>query len=190
MQVLKPEIRKKILSAAEQLFYEMGFEKTSTRNIADAVGISVSNLYKYFADKQAILSFIVDPFFQQTKDDMAALFDEAHTAMDPNIIRVVTEEIIRLITTDRRKFVILMGRSNGTPYENFKDRIVEMLTQHLKESINPQILENDYILRLLAENFFQGILKIAENPLGDPSSIETSVNTLVRYHMAGIAQFC
>lgn len=189
MQILKPEIREKILIVAERLFYEDGFSQTSTRRIAEDVGISVSNLYKYFADKQAIFSAITDPFYNRTRNNLAELFQEEHADMDPDIMDMATQQIIGLMMNDRRKFVILMGRSEGTPYANFKDEIIEMLTKHLSENVNHQILKDEFILRIFAGNFFEGILKIAENSTGNVTFVTDSISALVRYHMAGIAQF-
>ena len=189
MQVLKPEIREKILTVTERLFYENGFSGTPTRRIAENVGISVSNLYKYFANKEEIFSAIVDPFYHRTKGDMTALFHEKHAEMDTRIMDIVTQQLISLMMTNRRKFVILMGRSEGTRYANVKDEIITMLATHISESINRAILRNDFILRVFARNFFEGILNIAENSTGDVTFVTDNVSALVRYHMAGIAEF-
>lgn len=189
MQILKPEIREKILTVAERLFYENGFSKTSTRQISEEVGISVSNLYKYFEDKEAIFSAIIAPFYNRTKNNLTELFHEEHQEMDSHIIDIATQQIISLMMTDRRKFVILMGRSEDTHYADFKVRIIEMLTKHLSESVNRQVLKDDFILKVFAENFFEGILKIAENSTTSVTFITDNVSALVRYHMAGIAQF-
>lgn len=189
MQVLKPEIREKILTVAERLFYEQGFARTTTRDIAQEVNISVSNLYKYFANKQAIFAAIVEPFYHRTGSSLAELFDEEHAAMDSHIIDMATQQIIALVLTDHRRFVILMGRSEGTKYANFKGELIELLTRHLSESVNHATVKDDFILRVLAENFVNGILHIAENYTGNVTFVTDNVGALVRYHMAGIAEF-
>ncbi len=190
MQILKPKIRQKILAVAERLFYEAGFPETPTRQIAEEAGISVSNLYKYFADKEAVFAAIVDPFYQKTRENLAALFQEEHVERDSRICDLATQQIISLMLTDRRKFVLLMGRSAGTRYARFKEEIVTMLAQHMAESIHPNMLKDGFLLQVLAENFFAGILSIAENAGGrEITFITDNVGALVRYHMAGIAEF-
>jgi AcrR family transcriptional regulator len=189
MQVLKLEIREKILTVAERLFYETGFSRTSTRSIAKEVGISVSNLYKYFADKQAIFSAIVDPFYHRTRSNLAALFDEEHEEMDSHIMDTAIQQIMSMMMTDRRKFVMLMGRSEGTRYAHFKEEIIGMMATHMSESVNHSVLKDTFILRVFARNFFEGILKIAESSPGNVTFVTDNVSALVRYHMAGIAQF-
>ncbi|RMD03073.1 TetR/AcrR family transcriptional regulator [Clostridium autoethanogenum] len=64
MQVLKEKIRDKILKADENIFYEKGFKDTTTRSIAKAVGISVSNLYLYYENREVIFTGVVDEFYE------------------------------------------------------------------------------------------------------------------------------
>jgi len=51
--------REHILLAADQLFYQQGFESTSFANIADAVGISRGNFYHHFKSKDDILEAVI-----------------------------------------------------------------------------------------------------------------------------------
>ncbi len=44
-----------ILEAAAELFAERGYEQTTTHQVANAAGVSVGALYRYFGGKQAIL---------------------------------------------------------------------------------------------------------------------------------------
>jgi TetR/AcrR family transcriptional repressor of nem operon len=53
------QTREHILQAADQLFYERGFENTSFANIADAVGISRGNFYHHFKSKDEILEAVI-----------------------------------------------------------------------------------------------------------------------------------
>ena len=47
--------RERILTEASRLFAERGYDGTSTRQIADAVGIRQPSLFHHFASKQAIM---------------------------------------------------------------------------------------------------------------------------------------
>ncbi|KPM48500.1 TetR/AcrR family transcriptional regulator [Jiulongibacter sediminis] len=51
----KEEMKVKILEAAKKLFLGKGFEKTSIRNIADAIEYSPGTIYLYFKDKNELL---------------------------------------------------------------------------------------------------------------------------------------
>ena len=50
--------RGEILSAAERIFVERGYEGATIRKIADEVGLSSTALYMHFADKGEILQEI------------------------------------------------------------------------------------------------------------------------------------
>ncbi len=52
--------RDEILDAAAELFTRQGYANTSTRAIADAVGIRQSSLYHHFATKDDLLSELLD----------------------------------------------------------------------------------------------------------------------------------
>lgn len=51
----KVAMKQQILHAARHLFLEQGFEKTSIRNIAEAIEYSAGTIYLYFKDKNEIL---------------------------------------------------------------------------------------------------------------------------------------
>ncbi|WP_327148829.1 TetR/AcrR family transcriptional regulator [Nocardia sp. NBC_01329] len=55
-----------------RLFVAKGYEETSLREIADAVGITKPSLYYHFASKLELLTAIVNPLL----DEMRALADE------------------------------------------------------------------------------------------------------------------
>ncbi|MCA9510376.1 MAG: TetR/AcrR family transcriptional regulator [Myxococcales bacterium] len=54
------ERREEIVSAAIRCFAERGFHGTTTRRIAEAVGITEAALYRYFASKDALYDAIVE----------------------------------------------------------------------------------------------------------------------------------
>ena len=53
-------LRQKIVAAADQLFYQQGYENTSFSDIAAAVDISRGNFYYHFKTKDEILSAVID----------------------------------------------------------------------------------------------------------------------------------
>ena len=60
MQVLKDELRHKILLESEYLFLQRGYDRTSLQMIADKVNISKSNLYHYFKNKEELFYELTD----------------------------------------------------------------------------------------------------------------------------------
>ena len=49
MQVLKEDIRGRILAVAKLQFGQKGYSKTSIREITELAGVGVGNIYNYFS---------------------------------------------------------------------------------------------------------------------------------------------
>ncbi len=52
--------RQKIIESATRLFYELGYDNASTRELAKAAGMSNAGIYYHFKDKEDILFSILD----------------------------------------------------------------------------------------------------------------------------------
>ena len=74
--------RAEILLAAQRLFLEEGFEHTTMRRLADAVGVSATALYVYFDDKDAILQAIAEATFAEMLAVLEASQDPALTPLE------------------------------------------------------------------------------------------------------------
>lgn len=68
-----------IRSAAVELFYERGFEATSQRQLADAVGIQVASLYNHIRSKEDLLADIMKTAMSQLISSTKAAVEEAAT---------------------------------------------------------------------------------------------------------------
>jgi AcrR family transcriptional regulator len=55
--------KRAILDASLRLFSTQGFRSTSTRDIADAAGISTGALYHHFSDKELIFKSLLDEYW-------------------------------------------------------------------------------------------------------------------------------
>lgn len=70
----KAEIRDQILKAAMQLYTEEGIEKTSIRNIANAIEYSPGTVYLYFKNKAEIMHALHTQGFSMLRQRFEALF--------------------------------------------------------------------------------------------------------------------
>ena len=59
MQVLKEDIRGRILTIARQQFEKKGYSKTSMREIAELSSVGVGNIYNYFTSKDELFREVV-----------------------------------------------------------------------------------------------------------------------------------
>lgn len=60
--------RQRIVAAADQLFYQHGYENTSFSDIAEAVGISRGNFYYHFRTKDEILNAVIETRIEQIRE--------------------------------------------------------------------------------------------------------------------------
>jgi AcrR family transcriptional regulator len=186
MQVLKTEIWESIIKESLSLFYVNGFEKTSTRDIASKVNISVSNLYKYFENKEAIFDSIVKDYYINYRNMLSNfLAHENEDTFDEEEIILVSNSIFESIKGQYQKFVILMNKSNGTKYSGFKNEVIKKIEQHIREG-SQEIVKDEYIITVYARNFFYGIVEIADNYVDDKWAYH-NIYLLVKYHMTGIS---
>ena len=67
------DLRTSILGAARHLIVTNGHRDVSMRDIASDVGCSVSSLYLYFANRDALIHTLIDEGFQRWYDEQLAL---------------------------------------------------------------------------------------------------------------------
>jgi AcrR family transcriptional regulator len=183
MQILKDEIRYKILVVSENIFYQKGFKEATTRSIANEVGISVSNLYLYYENKEAIFDAVIEEYYKYFLFSYEKFFEhqDENTEMTVSISNLIQKNIVE----DHKKFVILSDKSQGTRYEGFKQQLITALNQHMYSQVNKDLVLNESILYILSKNFIEGIIEIAKQ-YKDETLLQNSINTLVTYHMNGM----
>lgn len=183
MQVLKDEISKQILVVAEDLFYKAGFEGTTTRTIATNVGISVSNLYLYYENKEAIFAAVIDPFYEYLNLRIQELLQFKNTKEDIN--NKLSIMLRNILINDRRKFIILADRSKGTKYEHAKVMAIRIITKHINSLLSDAMNDKKLVSYVLANNLINGIVEIAKS-YTDESQLNNSIKHLVEYHTGGM----
>lgn len=188
MQVLKEEIRNNIIKIAEMKFLENSFNNTSTRDIAKLVNISVSNLYKYFKNKEDIFETIVSDYYINYKIGLARFVnhsDNQETVLDAAAI--ISNSLYNSIVINKNCFILLMDKSQGTKYELFFYEVVEMLANHILQSVRVIHLDTSFV-RLITENFFRGIVQLTIKSHNNQDLL-SSIELLVDYHLTGISRF-
>lgn len=135
MQTLKADIRSRILTVSKELFTKNGFRGTTTRDIASAAGIGLSNLYHYFNSKDELFVYLLKP----TTEEMERMLDEHHGIKGNDIERMqdenYTEESLKeymgLIEKHRDALKLLLFHSEGSSLENYKEYYVNKATKQV-----------------------------------------------------------
>lgn len=79
-----------ILDGARRCFVERGFHASSTAQISAAAGVSVANLYQYYATKEVLISALVDVDLKRHGNLIVQLWA---TDLSPKAIRDMLGEI-------------------------------------------------------------------------------------------------
>lgn len=80
-----------ILSAALELFREYGLEEVTTNDIAERAKIPIGSLYRYYPNKESILTAILD----LVVDDISKTFDDV--AKTPMLPYLSWDEVVTLL---------------------------------------------------------------------------------------------
>ncbi|WP_227984997.1 TetR/AcrR family transcriptional regulator [Nocardia spumae] len=115
-----------IREAAIRLFSNKGFEQTSLREVADAVGITKASLYYHYASKLDLLLAIIEPVF----DDMKRVVDELDgVPYSPQRAREVLEHQLRTLLRHRTAGTMCV-RDTVAILNAIGDRYPDMLYMH------------------------------------------------------------
>lgn len=137
VQVLKDEIRLAILRAAQDEFMRHGYPGASIKRIAEAVGISAGNLYRYYAGKEEIFEVVVGPVYQELEHMLSHNENESTEDIRGLSIGVLVEMIIQafdgLTNRYRIPLLILVDGSKGTRHENAIQKLYKIFADHIGE---------------------------------------------------------
>lgn len=65
-----------LMDAAEQLLYEVGYARLTTRSVADAAGVKHSLVHYYFGSMEELLAQTLERFVDQLADALEALYND------------------------------------------------------------------------------------------------------------------
>ena len=136
MQVLKEDIRGRILTIARQQFEKKGYSKTSMREIAGSSSVGVGNIYNYFASKDELFREVVRPVLCA----LEAMLQEHHGIRGEDIMMMRSEkylkscidEYVSLIDKHRSLMEILLFRAHGSSLERFRENYTDRSTELVK----------------------------------------------------------
>ena len=174
-QILKPEIKDRILQSALDCFLESGYRSASMQGIAERAGIATGNIYHYFRSKEALYSTLINPVLAALKEIFDIRSNDIPTLVPWNRLRIAEQcmdEFIRLYNENRKVFVLLFEKSGNTKFETTKADVIESLSAsvtHAKNTLtkNPATEDQEILIRAYATAYISGVISILTRPIDE-----------------------
>lgn len=185
MQVLKDELRHKILLEAQHLFLQRGYDRTSLQMIADKVNISKSNLYHYFKNKEELFYELTDTAAEGMKRLIMRFRDQRFNPRTGGreYQVLLTEEVTSLLLAEKYGLLLIMEQAQGTRYESLRSSLIDMLAAQAEPFLADE--DNSLLLaQIMARNLVDGTVQIMKNRVR-PREVRFALNRLIEYHTHG-----
>lgn len=129
MQIPKEEIRKIIVEKAMEEFIARGFKDASMRVIARNANVGLSNIYNYFRNKDELFTEVLSPTIAAVEKMIKEHNGESNLTTDffhsPQMQQTELARMVNLIETYRWGLQLLLFKSAGSSFENFRETVTE-----------------------------------------------------------------
>ncbi|EYE87923.1 TetR family transcriptional regulator [Fervidicella metallireducens AeB] len=192
MQVLKDELREKILISAVKEFSLNGFEKASMRAIAKKSGMTAGNMYRYFKNKEALFEAVLSPVYSKIVKLILEYNDPPREKKD--IEKVFLNELVNTIVEIEEEYrdelLILIEGSKGSRFEFAKDELLRLIEERFRDIIKNNV-ENENLkdakmwAKIAAAGLVEGMVIILKDKNGTENK-KSVVNSLVKMYIEQI----
>ncbi len=189
-QILKEEIKNKILENALESFVENGYKKTSMKSIAQNSGIAVGNIYNYFKDKETLYDTIAIPVFNEINE----IFTD--TIKKPIKLNVdeKSRKFINIYNSNKKIFVMVLENSNNTKFESLKDKVIENFSSVIIRTKNKiakkTATEKEKVfVKAFTGAYINGIISILMQKIDEDTKLEVLYDFLSFMKKALISKF-
>ncbi len=129
------ERREQILSAATDIFAEKGYQRATTREIADKAGVSEGLIYSYFESKDHLLLAILEELANSGFDEI--IFDEESHGKSQDILRKTLQ--IRHGFLDEMDSMMRATMGEAINNAHFREHYFDILMKPALEAMENEI---------------------------------------------------
>ncbi|RMI30064.1 TetR/AcrR family transcriptional regulator [Nocardia stercoris] len=178
------ESRRRLLDAATQLFAERGISGTSTNRIAAAAGMSIGTLYRYFADREEIVSVlrnkVIGEIEHQVVSNVIAHFNEP----PQETLTIAMRGVLTVLVDNAGLLRALIAESNlaGSGFAEFNRTLRLVCHGYLSGRLPPDTgADLDVMAYVVAHTCMMTCYGIAGGDAADqdPETIITATATMV-----------
>ena len=166
-QVLKDEVRNRILEAAEDVFYEKDYSSAKLSEIAEKASVPVALIYTYFKNKEVLFDTIVESVYANFEVGLEKE-ESLESGSAAERFEKAGESYVLSLLKMRKKLIILMDKSRGTKHAKAKGELISKIQEHIEAGLKREAKEvyEPMLSHILASNFTEGLLEIARHYKG------------------------
>ncbi|NHA00383.1 TetR/AcrR family transcriptional regulator [Nocardioides sp. W3-2-3] len=90
----------RIVTAGREVLVASGYDAFSTNRVAAAAGVSPGSLYQYFPDKAAILDVVIDRYWSEVAENVAASLSDRIGDLGPAMVRDTADALVSALEAD------------------------------------------------------------------------------------------
>lgn len=141
------ERRLELISTAERLFNEKGFENTSVSDIVKSIGVAQGTFYYYFKSKDDIFNAIAERFFNEFMENFALIVDNENLNTREKI-ELILDEGIKLLKDNEGVMFYLHTKDNIELHEKVERKLIEHATplamKIVKQGVEEKLFDIQY----------------------------------------------
>lgn len=118
-QARSRDMVERIVTAGRQVLVAHGYDAFSTNRVAAAAGVSPGSLYQYFPDKAAILDVVIDRYWDEVAERVAASLADRIGDTGPGMVRATADALVSALEADP---VVLRVVAEELPIGRNRDR--------------------------------------------------------------------
>jgi AcrR family transcriptional regulator len=200
-QYLKGEIQESIIAAALAVFARKGFRGAAMAEIGRVAHISAGNIYRYYGNKETLFyAAVTDTFVEQfiglvrRKAESLSGTEDIRSLKAGSPYHLLSEQLLAFCVENRLRIVILLGKSQGTRYEDFADEAVQRLSNlaiahfrvHRPDLCVTEVMR--FNLYQIYRNSMTAIVNILSR-FDKETVIRQAIEGYTQFHLAGLKGF-
>jgi AcrR family transcriptional regulator len=197
-QVLKPEVRARILSAGLEVFAAQGYLGATMNAIAEQAGLGAASLYRYFPSKAELFEAAITPElatrFERLLEQRVRALAEQSAAAPFAPSSDYGAEMLAFWLEHRLAVVVLLDRAQGSAYEHYGERFVSLLLKSTLQQIRkrgPNVRITP-AARLVLARIFESTRTTLASILAhsdDPRVVREAIEAFWSYQIPGLHGF-
>jgi AcrR family transcriptional regulator len=167
--VAQADLNSRILAAAQRLFARQGFEKTTTRQLAEAAGIAEGTLFRHFENKKAILVAVVTQGWSEMLTDLLIQLSEMGSYR--SVAQMMQERMLSLHKqADLMRVCFMEAQFHPDLRDRIQTEIINKMTSVVEafiqtgiergtyRSLNPKVVARVFLGMFMIAGFSQNTL--------------------------------